>query len=35
VPCRNCWNDGKLDVVEDSDRYVDRPLFAIAYDAVK
>lgn len=31
---RICWANGKLDVVEGSGRYVDRPLFPISYDAV-
>jgi dihydropyrimidinase len=29
------WADGKLNVIEGSGRYVDRPPFPIAYDAVK
>ena len=32
---RICWANGKLDVVEGSGRYVDRPAFPIAYEAVK
>ena len=29
------WANGKLDVVEGSGRYVDRPAFPIVYEAVK
>ncbi len=32
---RVCWADGKLDVVEGSGRYIDRPAFPVAYEAVK
>ncbi len=32
---RICWADGKLDVVEGSGRYVDRPPFAATYEAVE
>ena len=31
---RVCWANGKLDVVEGSGRYIDRPAFPIAYEAV-
>ena len=31
---RICWANEKLDVVEGSGRYVDRPTFPIAYEAV-
>ncbi len=31
---RVVWANGKLDVVEGSGRYVDRPPFPISYDAV-
>ena len=31
---RICWANEKLDVVEGSGRYVDRPPFPISYEAV-
>ena len=31
---RVCWANGKLDVIEGSGRYVDRPPFPISYEAV-
>ena len=31
---RVCWANGKLDVVEGSGRYINKPAFPIAYEAV-